>query len=305
VIGRAVLAAAVLALAGPAFVVPALADDTCHLYRASEMEMSFGDDGVSVPMTVAGRRVNLLIDTGAIYSMLTEDVVSALKLRKRRIFSADMTMWGGVRVDHYVTANDIDLGGLKATEMNFLVMPNGRTAPDIGGLLAPEVLSAYDDDFDFANGRFSLFQPDNCGGKEVYWARHWSQIGFDIDDSGHARLPVSLDGKGLTVTLDTGANRSVMSLELAESLFGFDARSPLLQRVETEDGSAAYRYPFAALSFGGVRISRPDILLIPDSVSQVYGPGRALLGIGVLQRLHLYLSYREKTLFVTAADAHL
>jgi predicted aspartyl protease len=296
----AVAAAAVFALA-----VPARADDACHLYRASQMEMSLGDDGVSVPMTVSGRRVNLLIDTGGVYSMLTEDVVSSLGLEKFRIDTIDITMWGGANIHHYVTAKNIELGGLKAPEMSFLVMPNGHAGPDIGGMLSPDVLRAYDDDFDFANDRFSLFRPENCDGKKVYWAKDWSEIGFNIDDNGHVRLPVALDGHDLKFTLDSGANRSVLSLEYAESLFGFDDKSPLLERIETEDGSAAYRYPFASLSFGGVTVSHPDILLIPDSVSHVYGPGRALLSIGVLRHLHLYISYREKKLYVTAAEAHL
>jgi predicted aspartyl protease len=295
-------AAALLGLAAPA---RAGDDDDCHLYRLNQMDMSITDDGVTVPMTVAGQKVELLIDTGGIYSMLTEDVVTALGLTPQRIAAAQFMMWGGGRIDRYVDATDIDLGGLKAPHMKFLVMPNGHMSAGLGGILAPEVLRAYDDDFDFANGRFSLFSPRHCDGKVVYWAHDWSAIDFSVDEVGHVRLPLTLDGQNLKMTMDTGASASVMSLELAESLFGFDDKSPLLKRVETEDGSAAYRYPFQALTFGGVTVSHPDILLVPDSVSHEIGAGRALLGIGVLRQLHLYIAYREKKLYVTAAGAHI
>jgi predicted aspartyl protease len=292
-------AAALLALAAPAH-----AADACHLSLASRMDMSVGDRA-SVPLTIAGQRVEFLIDTGGAYSMLSDERASSLNLKRYRADTAQVSMWGGALVNQFVTARDVALGDLKTPEMSFLVLPKGHLEPGIDGILAPDVLRAYDDDFDFANGRFSLFSPDHCPGKVVYWAKDWSEIGFDLDDGGHIRLPVTLDGHPVTVTMDTGSPDTVMSLELAESLLGFDERSSQLKRIETEDGSAAYRYPIAALSFGGVTVSHPEVVLIPDSVSHAYSSGRALLGMGVLRQLHLYIAYHEKKLYVTAASAHL
>jgi len=281
------------------------ADDACHLGRASRMEMSVGDGGVTVPMTIDGRRIELLVDTGGVYSMLTEDVVASLDLKKYRLDTMDIVMWGGASAHNYVTARNVELGGLQVPEMSFVVMPDGHVGAGIGGILAPEVLRAYDVDFDFAGGQLSLFSPFHCADKVVYWANDWSEIDMSLDGVGHVLLPTTLDGRDVKLTMDTGSAETILSLEFAEHLFGFDEHSPLLKRVETEDGHPVYRYPFAALSFGGVTVQHPDILLIPDSASHQSDYGRGLLGTDVLRQLHLYVSYREKKLYVTAAGAHL
>ena len=59
------------------------------------------------------------------------------------------------------------------------------------------------------------------------------------------------------------------------------------------------------MSFGGVEVSNPDITLIPDRKAQL-GPQAPdlILGIGILRQLHLYIAYREKKLYLTAASVH-
>jgi hypothetical protein len=107
--------------------------------------------------------------------------------------------------------------------------------------------------------------------------------------------------------LDTGSSESVMRLESAKSLFGWGNDTAALKRVgsSTKDAdSAAYRYPFHALTFDAIQVLNPDVTLYPDKVSgQQLGVGPAvILGIGILRQLHLYIAYREHTLYATAAS---
>ncbi len=286
---------------------PAAAEEEgCQLTRVAQLDMSVDATGrINVPMQISGQTLNLLIDTGGVNSMLSQPAVDALGLHPEIFDSVRVGGFGGLRIKRYVTAHDVSFGGLRAHSMQFLVMPEGRLSPDIQGLLGPDILRAYDDDFDFANAKFSLFQQAHCGGNLVWWtnAEH-SEIPFSVDEGGHIQFYVELDGKKVKVWLDTGASGSIMSLEEAESLFGFDEKEPSLKPLRETANGHTYKYPFKMMTFGGVTVSNPDLVLISRDDTKMYGIAPILLGIGILRQLHMYISYREKKIFVTAATAH-
>src|SRR5271155_293082 len=146
------------------------AEDACQLGQVIGLPMTVLKDGhVSVPMTVAGQSVKMVVDTGGVFSMLTPPAIARLDLRPQMIPLARIRQYGGLTIDHYVTAHDVSLGGMKGDKFDFLVMPNHGYSPDIGGLLAPDIMRNYDADFDFANHAFKLFSPEHCEGKVVYW----------------------------------------------------------------------------------------------------------------------------------------
>jgi predicted aspartyl protease len=291
-----------LGIAALAFLaLPARADDACTLGRVTTLDMgSHPGGGVEVPIEIGGRSIDLLVDTGGVYSMLTEATVASLGLRKQEFTSGIyFKMFGGKRIDRFVEAHDVLFGGLKAERLNFLVMPDEMMPSNLGGTLAPDVLRAYDVDFDFGARKFSLFSQDHCEGKVVYWTKDYAVIPFEIDESGHISLPVMLDGKELRVGLDTGASRSTMTLEWAESLFGFDETTPGVTRVGRQMPHLIY--PFKTMTFGGVTVTNPDIELVSEDNAHMRV---AILGLGVLRKLHLYIAYKERKLYVSPADAH-
>jgi predicted aspartyl protease len=283
-------------------------EEKCHLYRIAQLEMSTDLTGrVNVPMTVNGQSVNLLIDTGGYVSTLTRYAVKSLGLQSQPAFRPLETYFGGEVVDHYVLAPNVDLGGMKGSKFPFFVMSNSRSSLDIGGTLAPDILRAYDVDFDFANSKFNLFSKDHCDGKVVYWTKDGAgRVEFHTDQSGHMVVPVLLDGKKTHATLDTGAADTVARFEAIESDLGIDEKNPALKLVPGRDPQRPrYRYPFQTLTFDDVTVNNPDITLVPDEQSKLSGRDSAIiLGMNVLRRLHIYIAYGEKNLYVTPATAH-
>lgn len=304
-IGQRFLLAAVFLLA----VIPvAAAEKDCRLHRVASVPMNVDDEGgVFVPMTIAGHDVNLLIDTGGLDSMLTADTARSLDLPYSYLGSHAVSLFGGAVIDRVADGHDIVFGGLKTPQMHFLIMPNRMLAPGLDGTLAPDVLRAYDADFDFANGTFNLFSQDHCRGKAVYWTQEpVASVGFEFYNITHVAFPVLLDGRKVTVEMDTGSVRSIFSLEEAERLFGFDGKSPDLKAADRKAaGADTYRYPFKTLTFGGITVANPDILLVPEDQARMgHGSDHMILGMSVLRHLHLYIAYKERTLYLTAATAH-
>lgn len=162
---------------------PTLADASCQLVRITSLGMQTDEaGGVYVPMTIAGENANLLIDTGGIVSMLTQSTVKSLSLSTEAVEGVRIVMFGGTPITRYTTAHDIDFGGLKAAHMDFLIVPDGRLPPELNGTLAPDILRAYDDDFDFANAKFTLFSQDHCAGNLAYWTHDpHAEIPFRVD----------------------------------------------------------------------------------------------------------------------------
>jgi len=295
ILSAAILFASPAAIAGECDPIPIL---SVTMHTDSE-------GGVYVPMTISGRSVNMLIDTMSIDSMLTRSTVHALGLSPVSLGDDYLVMFGGEKITHYAAARGIDFGGLKTPSMNFLVMPDGRMPPAIGGTFAPDILRAYDDELDFASSRLTLYSPMHCPGTPAVFAETPAAIDVVFDDDDHIALPVDLDGAALLPRLDTGASRSLMSLEAAAEIFDFDGTSPLLVPDTDPDlGGRIYHYPFKSLVFGGIRIEHPDIVLVPDAQSGFPGGHRFVLGMNILRRLHMYVSYRQRKLFVTAAGAH-
>jgi len=284
-----------------------LADDSCHLVRMAAFDMNIDSaGGANVPITIAGQNVNMLIDTGGIFTMLTEQSVQSLGLKKLNTFGSGEEMLGGKKIVYYVETNDVNLGGLKADRLPMQVLPDGFLPSEIGGIIAPNILRHYDVDFDFANAKFNLFSPDHCEGKVVYWTTvAVAQIPIGIDQNGHIDVTVQIDGKNVKATLDTGSSRSLMSLELAKLLFDFADKDPKLSPAKGGSKFPGFHYPFGRLTLNDVTVENPDIVLVSDSVSHLFdSETKLILGMGILRQLHIYIAYREKKLYVTAASAH-
>lgn len=283
--------------------------EPCKLVRNTSVDMTLDSShGVLVPITIDGQPFTFLVDTGGVYSMVTESTVDKLGIPLRKqVFTEEMG-FGGELLTNYVVANHVVFGGLNAYRFNFVVLPDTNKHDDMQGILAPDVLGANDVDFDFANKKFSLFSRDHCYGGVVYWTSgYFAQIPFKISEDHHIELPVTLDGKDMRGMIDTGSTNTIMSLEYAEQLFGIDPKSPDLKPLEAKEGEPHfYRYPFKMLSFGAVTVTNPRVLLVSDSESRIMAGTEPpiIVGMSILTKLHLYIAYGEHNLYVTGADAH-
>lgn len=295
----------------PAFYyVPAAAEADCRLQRAAELNLETTPHGdVYVKAAIGGQPVNLLIDTAAPFGLLMSRTVSDLHLESRLIDVERLriSMYGGQIFDHYTVTHSFQLGRLKSDNISFVILPGEHLRSTLDGTLAVDVLSAYDVELDFFNGKLNLFLQDHCPGQVVYWTQQpYASVLMRIDRNGHMSFPVTLDGKPEGVIIDTGSTTSVMSLDAARDLFGWNTDTEQLKAVNDDDSpeKRVYRYPFKTLTFDGITINNPDITLVPDTLSKWHGHGSdIIIGVNTLRQLHVYIAYSEKRLYLTAADA--
>jgi predicted aspartyl protease len=262
--------------------------------------------GIYIPVGIGGQRMKLLVDTGGATSMLTDSTVASLGLTPQPIRTHRVTMYGGLNLTSFVRVGNVQVGAAPSNPSMFYVMPDNRIPYALSGTLAPDFLSRYDVDFDFASARMNLFAAAACPEK-AYWTNGPSgHVDLAPNPTRHIIAPVEIDGHTVMALLDTGASRSDLSLETARQLFGSALNQSQLHPATTADAEAGlYTYPFRTISIGGVAVANPDIVLVPDSISRrPPRTPRLILGMGVLRRLHLYVSYSQNRLTLTPAGAH-
>lgn len=273
------------ALAFFAFATAAAAAPPCTPVESLTLEPDWYG-GMTVPVTVGGKQLSLLVDTGGVRSMLTGSAVADLNLAPRPIRNERVTLYGGLQVTHWV---QVEGAGMPD---QFWVMPDARVPYALSGTLAPDFLSRYDVGFDFAHARMRLYASGSCPAENA--------IPLIPDRSRHLIVTVMLDGKPIDAMLDTGASRSDFSLETARALFGAGLREQPAQRADCERGLATHA--FHQISIGGVTIADPDIVLVPDAIGgRPPGSPRLVLGMGVLRRLHLTVFYGRNRIAVARA----
>ena len=280
----------------------------CTLERIAALDMETEPDGeATIPVTVNSVRGRWMIDTGNVRSMISGSLARRLGIAERRTHTP-MAMFGGKPALTEATIDNLEIDQMSAHNFSAMVAPASLMPTDTIGILSPDIMAAYDVDFDFAAGTFKVFTQNHCPGRVVYWTQsNYARVPFHVDDNGHVIVPITIDGKQVEAVIDTGTGTSTMTLSMAKSVFGVDAKTPGMtsigeQEINSVSGVATYRYGFASLTFEGVAVSSPAITIVDDS-RMAEGTTPLILGIQTLRQLHLYIAYGEKALYVTAAEA--
>jgi predicted aspartyl protease len=305
--------------------------ETCSLGLIASLDMTILRDGrFTVPASVNGTTVNLLVDTAGVFSNLSNARADALGLDKKPT-GHEMYGAGGKITLFSVQVASFKLGVNEAKNFHFGVEPQAPSREGIDGELAPDVLSRFDVEIDVAHKKLNLFSQDHCPGKVVYWTKDgYADLPFilsgsatDIVRNNHIDFTMQLDGHDLQSVLDTGTTNSWLRMKSAIQVFGLDEDSPSMKRV-SPDGAAepVYQTTFKSLSAGGVSDTNPSVYVVADNEEKafrmahseksrddpIYGARFELepliVGMNVISKLHLFIAYKEHKIYVTSADAH-
>jgi hypothetical protein len=260
-----------------------------------------GDQGeVTVPVTLNGVEKNLLFDTGGgLLNYISGAVVKELNLdympSERSATPAPTTESNGNRFLSFTFAADVTFGAVKASHVPFVIWP----ALPYDGILSAGTLTSDDLDIDFGAMKLNFFSADHCEGAVVYWPHQALAVVPVRSALGHIELTVMLDGHPLSAVIDTGTPWTSVDIKSAEDKLGFSpgVRAPQGPDDPKDDpGKEIYFRKYSALSFPGVTIANPLVVVHPNRL----GPDM-IIGMEVLRHLHLYYAVKEQKLYVTPA----
>jgi len=268
------------------------------LERVTLPIMALPGELISVPATVNGHTMTMVVDTGASIGLLSDAKAKEMSLDsewRRRPFA---WMYGGKPVQNMARNTTVRFGAMPGLSSEFGVVPRSfLPASSADGVVGANVLSAYDVLIDFEQHSLTLSVTNRCGAAPTIYQKLRM-----LDANGHhVLIPVELDGEKLEAVIDTGAERSLISLRAACILIADRCRKHDLQSdgAYTINGSSIgtiYGYSFHMLRMADVKIPNPEIQVIEES-EQAHIPD-LILGMNILSRFRLDFDYKARTLFL-------
>lgn len=252
-----------------------------------------------VPATINGRAARLILDTGAESSIISGAAAKRLGVTSKYDFARSMhgigeaVQTGDARLDSMV------LGGATLKFPRVLVGPIalnlGGVEPD--GLLGASLLGDFDLDIDLPNRRLDLYERMDCPTFTPPWSGRFTTLETTRSLSSHPFFPIVLNGRTLSASLDTGAQRTVLSATAGKRA-GIGAATRLPGAEVRARGAAGETLP---AEMHALQLRVGDIVgRLPVMVTPVTLPNDidALLGADFLQTHRIWLSYGSRRLFV-------
>jgi predicted aspartyl protease len=285
---------------------PALAADSCRLTMVGEFDfVSRGDlGGIVIDAQLDGVPKKLIVDTGGVATMISEEASEELKLHRHVLeHMAAIEDYSGRSLKWIAVIPSLQVGTMHGTDVHAVIDPywDDKSA---AGAIGPDFLRLFDVEFDFAAHKMRLFSQDHCPGQVVYWTRDpVAVLPIHLDDDGHISVTVTLDGKEMDAGLDTGAPFSSLRLSGARSDFGLSPETPGMTKVASSED--VYDYRFKSLAIGGMTFNGAVVRLFGGAhLADDDMKHKLLIGATELSKLRLFVSYKEKMLYATTADAH-
>ena len=172
---------------------------------------------LGVPASVGGKAVEVVLDTGAQSSLISDDAVAALGLRADARRTTHLIGVEGVRVEaRNAIVPRLTLGHVETGEIS---LPVGvlveRLRSQVAGLIGLDVLGQFDLDIDRPDGVVTLYRQTGAGPP---WLGKVARIGLRRTRDTMLLVPVTLDGVRLEAVVDTGSRRTMVSAGAAARL---------------------------------------------------------------------------------------
>ena len=298
-VARRIATSALLALG---LQLPAASRAGCDL-KTLELPVRMVGHRAIATVGINGRKVPLIVDSGAFFSFLTEAAAQQLDLRTRPL-PGNMRiegLTGGVTARVTTVAHlqlvDGDLPGI-----DFVVGGNEAGANAMG-LLGRNILGFADTEYDLAHGVIRFVVPnDDCDKANMaYWAGDTPVSMVELKHGFREKTPdirttLLLNGQKVTAMFDTGATTTV-SLRAAHDV-GVKDSDMLSEGRMTGAGRGkadAWTASFDSVELGGETV-RHNRLEVGDFAMHDFD---MLVGIDFFLSHHIYVSRQQSRMYFT------
>ena len=305
-------------IATAGFTTAAEAQQCGNLVRAMSLDLEDGGSYFAVPVTVNGTPRKFLLDTGGAFTQISVDTVKEMGLKIQPSSIVMYDMYGNSSAGQVA----VDIGVGRQTVKDNETQVSGITGLD--GIFAADFMQNYDIDIDFAGKKLNYFLTDHCDGRVVYWPAGIVAAvpfhGWSVHGDSHMSVTVKLDGHEMTALVDTGAGRSTLDAGTAHQLFDLSVDSPGAVPMGTmgSNNQKVFGWTFKTLEIGGITVRDPHMEVIPALMGKKNNEDIAadshirritdgiqptmLIGMDTLRKLHLYIAFKERKLYLTAGS---
>ena len=253
-----------------------------------------------VTAQINGKPATLVLDTGAEFLILSSAAAARLGVSKRYDFQRSMTGIGKTVATGDARLDSMRLGGASIAYPRALV---GDVSIDLGGtsvdgLLGASPLADFDLDLDLPHGRLDLYDRLECDSLRPPWSGRYATLETTRSLSQHPFMSVSVNGRKLTASIDSGAQRTVIAARAAAPAgIGADSQLPgpaLQTRGMAGETLPASLHLLRDFRVGGIPVRGPVMVVAAALPSDI----DALLGLDFLLGHRVWLSYGSRRIFI-------
>ncbi|MGC8518162.1 MAG: aspartyl protease family protein [Steroidobacteraceae bacterium] len=265
---------------------------------------------------IDGHRATFLLDSGAAYSTISEDTAARYRLSLHAIPGDDLYLsgaGGGMTRPQLATVRTFSYLSAPLHHVQFLVIPENFWG-HLAGSIGQNLLRISDVEYDLADGLVRFIRPAGCAGQPLaYWADKtpYSVVKLRYAGVVHPQMltHAEVNGRRITVLLDTGAPRSILSLQAARRA-GITRHSPGVKPLGLAAGLggrhfALWSAPVAQFQIGGERIEHTHLLIgnidPRGPTGQIRSHRRVdmLLGADFFLSQRIYVAYSQRRIYFT------
>jgi hypothetical protein len=303
----------------------------CYLKQRASLDLEIDPTSreIGVPVSVDGVNALMRLQIGNSLSLVFRGAANEFQLARRKLPEGVYVIDHGKRITESALLKNFYLGDAHYSKVELEVAeePGGDKATrykdlPLLGVLGLDVLSVGDFELNIAARKLILYSPDHCPGNVVYWTKNYSEIPYTVDPVGTIVFPMELDGKHLDAKFANTFALTLIDSNITRSVYGFDETSPGMEQADAAgDGRQA---TFRAMSITGVglNISNAKVMLFKgnracgkrkyrvNSVNTIgyescQGVAPLTIGMDILSKLRIYVSTKEKILYLSNAEATL
>jgi predicted aspartyl protease len=276
--------------------------DRCSAKPLGQITVATLHGAPIVTLFANGHPVILLLDTGAASTILTPAVAERIGAKRPRIeFQRQIHGIGGTLLAREVDLRSFVVGSVSIPWPRVgvapITMPSVFSTP-LDGLLGADVLSGFDVDLDLPHYRMVLYAKRTCPNAPS-WPGSYSAIETGQSLDNHLFFPVLLDGRRIVATIDTGAQRTVLSEMIARSLGVTDAvlahDRPMITQGISGERLSSHLHRFSELKIGAEILRNPEFIIGNIKLKDA----DMVLGIDFLSIRRVWLSYGSTQIFLS------
>jgi predicted aspartyl protease len=199
-----------------------VAGPACSFPRVTEVKLRRDGGTWTVPATIDGKYVALVLDTGSTSVVISDLAAKAIGLPPALNGALRVSQGlGGYSVARPVQTRNFEIAGVNMRNQLVGLLPF-KTRPDVAppvvGLLGSAYLGAFDLEIDLAHDRLGLYGSRHCEQGFLPWPPPYDTLPFKLGPGDQVLLDMTLDGKKANALLDTGSTDTVVTFAGAKRL---------------------------------------------------------------------------------------